>query len=634
MAIRSTHSSSRRDRPRKQRNRALVIDSPCRASLHELLRARVDRLSPPARTVATAAAALSRPSADTLDAAFGLDLAVDAALLEAEEAGILTSDGGQLAFSHPLLAAALYGSLTGTRLRALHRRLAAVAADPEERARHLARGVRTEDDEAAAAIEQAAALATRRGAPESAAELYEAAARLTPAANPDDAARRLVGGATAMSIAGDLRRAEALARDALETRAVGIAPSARTPVAGLTGHVHRDDRGPGRLPGARARAKPGTTLALRIEILIALFEQIALDPRMAERRADEAIDLLRAGHGQVPPGPGPDHEVHRPRGVRAGGAMTGCSAKRWRSRPRATDRRPPIRCTGTTGSTISRPPARATACTLTRARARGDVVGAAELVEFLAMAEFRAGNWVEAEQALDDACETLGSIDAHGPFLASLADRSVIDAHRGRIERARQTLSTILDGSAHVRPLLADWWGTRRRVPSSSAPAITQQLTGPGPRCGPAPAPSDGSTSSTTAASRITSRRWSRSAGSTRRAVCSSTWSGGVGRCRGRGSMPVCRAPGPSCSRLTARWPKRWRSSTRRRRRSCVAVRARAPAARAGPARTPEQPEAGGPGLARPRRSRSFEALGSPPWARRARDELARIGLRHRRRTS
>ena len=87
-----------------------------------------------------------------------------------------------------------------------------------------------------------------------------------------------------------------------------------------------------------------------------------------------------------------------------------------------------------------------------QALARGDVVSAAELVEFLAMAEFRAGNWVQAEQALDDACETLGSIDAHGPFLASLADRSVIDAHRGRIERARQTLSTMLDGTADLDP--------------------------------------------------------------------------------------------------------------------------------------------------------------------------------------
>ena len=62
------------------------------------------------------------------------------------------------------------------------------------------------------------------------------------------------------------------------------------------------------------------------------------------------------------------------------------------------------------------------------------------------MAEFRAGNWVEAEKALEDACDTLAQFDLRGPFVASFADRSVIDAHRGRIERARRTLLGILDG--------------------------------------------------------------------------------------------------------------------------------------------------------------------------------------------
>ena len=57
---------------------------PVPRSLHELLRDRVERLSAPAKAVATAAAALSRPSAEALDAAFGLEFAVDAALLEAE----------------------------------------------------------------------------------------------------------------------------------------------------------------------------------------------------------------------------------------------------------------------------------------------------------------------------------------------------------------------------------------------------------------------------------------------------------------------------------------------------------------------------------------------------------------------
>ena len=69
------------------------------------------------------------------------------------------------------------------------------------------------------------------------------------------------------------------------------------------------------------------------------------------------------------------------------------------------------------------------------------------MVEFLAMAEFRAGNWDMAEQALEEACSTLGQLELRGPLTASFADRSIIDAHRGRFERARH-LAGILDGVA------------------------------------------------------------------------------------------------------------------------------------------------------------------------------------------
>ena len=47
-------------------------------------------------------------------------------------------------------------------------------------------------------------------------------------------------------------------------------------------------------------------------------------------------------------------------------------------------------------------------------RDNGDVIAAAEIVEFIAMAEFRAGNWDEAEQALEDACSTLGQLELGG----------------------------------------------------------------------------------------------------------------------------------------------------------------------------------------------------------------------------
>ena len=70
------------------------------------------------------------------------------------------------------------------------------------------------------------------------------------------------------------------------------------------------------------------------------------------------------------------------------------------------------------------------------------------------MAEFRAGNWDQAERALENACATLGQFELRGPLTASFADRSLIDAHRGRLERARTTLTHILDT---VEPLDVLW---------------------------------------------------------------------------------------------------------------------------------------------------------------------------------
>ena len=140
-----------------------------------------------------------------------------------------------------------------------------------------------------------------------------------------------------------------------------------------------------------------------------------------------------------------------------------------------------------------------------RYRDHGDVVGAAEIVEFLAMAEFRAGNWAKAEQALEDACDTLAQFELRGPFIASFADRSVIDAHRGRIERARRTLLGILDG---VERLDVFW-----RMVCHSAQGAVEFCAGDyeaadraWTRCGRRPGPSAGSTSWTTAASPTTSR--------------------------------------------------------------------------------------------------------------------------------
>ena len=141
-----------------------------------------------------------------------------AALAEAEEAGVLVSERGRIRFTHPLLASAIYGSVSQEQRRQLHRRLAEVVGDPEERARHLALSADEVDEATAAELEQAARQASLRGAQDAAAELFEAACRLTPADRPDGLARRLIGQAAALLAVGGLVAARPLAEQASRRR--------------------------------------------------------------------------------------------------------------------------------------------------------------------------------------------------------------------------------------------------------------------------------------------------------------------------------------------------------------------------------------------------------------------------------
>ena len=82
--------------------------------------------------------------------------------------------------THPLLASTHYAAASAAQRRAMHRRLAGVVDDPQQRARHLALGAEAASRTIATAIEQGANVAAGRGAPDIAAELLEDAARLTP----------------------------------------------------------------------------------------------------------------------------------------------------------------------------------------------------------------------------------------------------------------------------------------------------------------------------------------------------------------------------------------------------------------------------------------------------------------------
>ena len=434
---------------------------PCH-ELQELVGARVRRLSASPQEAALAVAALSRPTAANVAAALAGHGDAAAALLEAEEAGVLVWERDWLRFSHPLLASAVYASASTSRRRQLHARLADVASDPEERARHLAHSITHADEGAAAEIEDGAGLAARRGAPEAAAELYEAACRLTPEGQPEDLARRLLGAAGALAIAGDLDGARSLANRAFETARGG---SLRARVLLLLGSLASYTETIEARIGfhERALAEAGDDDSSRAEILLARMEEIIVDPHEAVRRADEAMSFCASGKNLRCLGQALINKFIA-EAVLGRGATRQCSRRRSRSRPPAGRRlltssrslvplgRRPRRDAGAlphAGGALSR---------------HGDAVGAGGDRQFLAIAEFRAGNWDRAERALEGACATLEQLEAPGAVDRVLC-RSVADQRPPREDRAgADDLTRILEGVEPARRLLAGGLSLAARV--------------------------------------------------------------------------------------------------------------------------------------------------------------------------
>jgi DNA-binding CsgD family transcriptional regulator len=178
--------------------------------LREVVGGRLAKLPAESRETLLLAAAMARPTVETLTAAHGNRDSVVEGLEQALSAGVVEIDGHKVRFSHPLLGSVCYGEAPLWRRRAAHALLATAVSDSEERARHLALSAEGPDPSVAAALDQAAPHALRRGAPAAAADLYEIAAQLTPATNPAARRQRLLDAAEAHRLAGDRDRARAL----------------------------------------------------------------------------------------------------------------------------------------------------------------------------------------------------------------------------------------------------------------------------------------------------------------------------------------------------------------------------------------------------------------------------------------
>jgi DNA-binding CsgD family transcriptional regulator len=157
-----------------------------------------------------AIAALANPTLALLGAAIEEFRPGD--LDDAVDAGVLEIAGESVRFTHPLLGSVHYANVPLVDRRELHLRLAAVVSDEEERALHLALGTHEPDEHVGGELDRAAELAARRGAPEAAAELLEHAIRLTPVDQDQARWARTVRAAERHLAAGDF----ALARRLLE----------------------------------------------------------------------------------------------------------------------------------------------------------------------------------------------------------------------------------------------------------------------------------------------------------------------------------------------------------------------------------------------------------------------------------
>ena len=474
-------------------------------SLSELLGERLDQLPGTVSETLLDVAALARPTIDLVCAAREHREPALAALEKAEAARVIVLDETRVRFSHPLLASLTYQRAAPWRREAVHRRLADVVTDVEERARHLALASSDRSTQVAAELDAATAHAAARGAAVVAAELSDLALARTPAEAVQERQRRRLAAARLHWLAGDLERTEALLDQLLADLPAG---PERADVLLTVSRTGRTD-----IPG-RAR----------------LCEQALADAADDDARATEACEQLaifRWMSGDVP-------------GALTA-ARTGLQRARRRRDPRllaigaarvafiesfALQRTPGVLEEGIEAErSLGRPlpihhgttlplafrhmdldePWRALSL-LEACAVAAEQEGAAHTLQFalfpLAMVEWTLGRWESAMRHAETAVEFAGQ--AHDPqyrgiagftYAAVAADAGHLDDAR---EAAREGMAHSQGGRRDRRPRRAE----RRLAVSSSSPEISRRR-----RRSSARFRSDGSAAATSSASGITRGR-------------------------------------------------------------------------------------------------------------------------------
>ncbi len=269
---------------------------PVPATLAGLTVSRFELLDPDVREVLLFVAALAHPTLDAVTAAAGDHAA--SALEVAAAAGLIEADGRRLQFTHPLLASVHYGACSSDDRARVHRRLAEVVTEAEERARHLGAATTEPAADVARALDEGAVAARGRGAAAAAAELAEVAVRLTPPTDSASALRRVRDAADHHFAAGSTSRARSLLEQALADAPRG--PARARVALQLASQLDSQDLVAERPLLARALHEAEGDALLRAEIHKGIAFYFSVDIRESRRHAHLALRLAeRAGDPQL-----------------------------------------------------------------------------------------------------------------------------------------------------------------------------------------------------------------------------------------------------------------------------------------------------------------------------------------------
>jgi DNA-binding CsgD family transcriptional regulator len=421
-------------------------------NLTDLLRHRVRHLKPDVRRVSQTAAAASCPRERLIRAACD-DMESWAAIDQAIDVRILERDGEELRFTQPLLRSVLYADMSPKQRRAAHQRLAASAEDIEERAWHFALGADRPNGEIAEMLDDAAAHAGRRGAPEEAAALAEQATRLTPANRAGEARERTVRAADYHFRAGDMTRSRELIQSVLAT---GPARQSGAPLLLRLATIHYHQSGWPLAeqtfrqaaeqalddPGLRAHAEQGIAFTRVMAGDLATALQCAKDAlHSAERARDprliadslariaafeflygngaqlELLDKAELLDASVEEEPAARVSLFRPTLVR--GLILKWCDQLGEARLRLADQ-------------------------YRQALERGDEASLPFLLYHFSELECWAGNWDAAEQYALEGCRVAEESRQHTVLPATLYSLALVRAHLGRARDAQELASEAL----------------------------------------------------------------------------------------------------------------------------------------------------------------------------------------------